>query len=127
MKNQILYIYLARRDKTSIKTLASFSTNEKFYPTKLDLDNLNKYQISQDIIQSIKKEISKNKLIYEVYIESAESMIEFRNSLIARGYKNIPLQQINFRIRGKDTINENLLVTKKNTMIRSFENQSKTT
>jgi hypothetical protein len=119
MKNEVLYIYSARRDKSSVKFLSSFRVQKKCYPTKLNFENINKYQISKDLVEIIKNDFNKNNTTSEIYIESAGSMLEIRKSLIARGYKNIPLQQINLRIRSNDNINYNLLVTDKNTMIQS--------
>jgi hypothetical protein len=126
MKNQI-YIYLAQRDKKGIELLTNFSNKTFCYPTKINIDNLEKIQLSKNISNFIKSEFIKNKLTHDLYIESAASPIEFRASLVRRGYKNIPLQLINLRINEGSKINEDALITKKSTMIRKYSDQSNLT
>jgi len=126
MKNQI-FIYLARRDKKGIKLITNFPNTTFCYPTKINYEKLLNLNLSKNILNFTKTEFEKNKLLYELYIESATSPIEFRSSLIKRGFKNIPLQLINLRINEKSKINEDVLITKKSTMIRKKSDQSKTT
>ena len=72
-------------------------------------------------------EYQKNSLLYDIYIESANSADDFRKSLISRGYKNIPLQQISLSMNTNPVINESVLVTKKSTMIRKNSDQARRT
>lgn len=116
MKNQV-YIYLARRDKKGIKTLFIFPYKTKIYPTKID--NIENFQFSNEIKNSLYLEVEKNKLLYEPYIESASSFNELKQSLKKRGYKNLPLQQVNLHLLNlNQNINENFAITKKSTMLR---------
>lgn len=125
MKNRI-YVYLARRDKKGIKIISSFPHSSKCYPTKINIKDLQKTQLSAKIQQQISIEFVKNNLIYEIYIESATSTNELRSSLVSRGYENIPLQQFSFSIDDAQ-VNENLLITKKNTMLRKSSDQARRT
>lgn len=122
-----IYVYLARRDKKGIKLISSFSHKAVCYPTKINIKNLSKTQLSNKIQEKISAEFNKNNLIYEIYIESATSANEFRKSLINRGYRNIPLQQFSISINNNPQINEDLLVTKKNTMTRRNSDQANRT
>jgi hypothetical protein len=80
-----------------------------------------------NIKETILFEINKNKLIYDVYIESASSHDELRESLLKRGYKNIPLQQINLRLNRDTQINQGLLITPNSTMLRRNSDQPRRT
>lgn len=126
MKNQI-YIYLARRDKKGIKIITNFPNKTFCYPTKININNLEKLQLSNNILNLIKLEFEKDKLTHELYVESATSPSDLRASLVRRGYKNIPLQLINLRINEGSKINEDVLITKKSTMIRKYSDQSNLT
>ena len=125
MTDQI-YVYLAKRDKKEIRPIASFPSNIKCYPTKIDLENIDSMGMSDNIEQLIKFQLNKNRLTHEIYIESASSSEELRKSLIAREYKNIPLQQISFVLNNVE-INEKALVTKKTTMIKKHSDQARVT
>jgi len=90
MSNKI-YIYLARRDKRGIKILSCFKNSQSCFPTRIsDLKQLN---LSDKMFNSIEKEIKDNKMMYEPWIQSSSSFNEFRQSLIKRGYSNVPIQQ----------------------------------
>lgn len=124
--NQI-YVYLAKKDKKGIKTIASFSSNIKCYPTKVELENLDQVQLASSIKNTIYEEINKNKLIYDIYIESSDSFENLRKSLLERGYKNIPFQQISLRLNRGTQINKEALVTEKSTMLRRNSDQARRT
>jgi|688.fasta_scaffold192874_3 hypothetical protein len=122
MKNQI-FIYLARRDKKGIKCLFNFPYKTKVYPTKID--NIENFQFSNEIKSSLYLEFEKNKFLYELYMESANSYNDLKQSLIKRGYKNLPLQQISLKLMDSNqNINENFLVTKNSTMLRKKTDQA---
>lgn len=90
MSNKI-YIYLGRRDKQGIKILSCFKNSRSYFPTRInDLKLLN---LPDKMHGFIDKEIKDNKMMYEPWIQSADSFNNFRQSLIKRGYRNIPLQQ----------------------------------
>lgn len=122
-----IYIYLAKKDKKSIKPIASFRSNIQCFPTQIKLEDLDKSQLPPNIKETILFEINKNKLIYDVYIESSSSYDELRESLLKRGYKNIPLQQINLRLNRDTQINQDMLITTKSTMLRRNSDQARRT
>jgi hypothetical protein len=122
MKNQV-FIYLARRDKKGIKTLFNFSYKTKIYPTKIS--NIENLQFNNEIKNSLYVEVDRNKSLYELYIESANSFNDLKKSLKQRGYKNLPLQQINMKLLDvNQNINENFVVTKNATMLRKKSDQA---
>lgn len=124
MKNQI-FIYLARRDKKGIKNLFNFPYKTKVYPTKINNSNIEHFQFSEEIKNVLYSELFTNKMLYDLYIESAESFQKLKDSLIKRGFKNLPLQQISLKLMASNrNINENFLVTKNSTMIRRKKDQA---
>jgi hypothetical protein len=127
MQNQI-YIYLAKRDKKGIKLLANFPHKTKTYPIKVKAERLESFQFSFQIKNLLYSEIEKNKLNYELYLESASSFNELKKSLSKRGYTNLPIQQFNLRLEDENqTINENLFLNKKSLMIRRKSDQARLT
>lgn len=67
--------------------------------------------------QKVQEELFKNRMEYELWIESAGSFNELKESLSKRGYTNLPFQQ--FATYSKPTVlNDRKLITKKNTMTR---------
>lgn len=127
MQNQI-YIYLAKRDKKGIKLLANFPHKTKTYPIKIKTENLEDFQFSFQIRNLLYLEIEKNKLNYELYLESAPSFNELKKSLTKRGYKNLPIQQFNLRLEeSNQTVNESLFLNKKSLMIRKKSDQARLT
>lgn len=123
MKSKI-FVYLAKRDKKEIKVLGILNNNKKCHPTKIKIEKINEINLPNEIINSIKEEYKKNKLIWEIYLESSDSYEELKKSLIRRGYKNLPLHQITLNII-KSQINEKIFEENK-TMLRK-KSQSKTT
>jgi hypothetical protein len=115
MKNKV-YIYLAKRDKKGIKILSCFSNLQKYHPVKInDLKQLN---LPEQMYKSLNQQILENKMMYEPWIQSSESFNDFRQSLIKRGYSNVPLQQsVSYVIR--DVKEKKIdFKSKKNTMLR---------
>ena len=121
MKNR-LFIYLARRDKKGIKTIANFPYSEICFPTKINIKNLEKLNLSDEIKNQIYIELQKNKLIYEIYVEAAESFVKLKESLIRRGFSNLPLQEINVLKNIRFDINKEMLISKKSTILRKKYN-----
>lgn len=112
-KNKV-YLYLARRDKKGIKILTSFNHSDAYFPTKVtDLKQLN---LSEDLYKSINKEVSENKMLYELWIQSSDSFENLKKSLYKRGYSNLPLQKsIIYTSKNKK---ENIKVKTIKTMLR---------
>lgn len=114
MKQNKVYLYLARRDKKGIKILTSFKYSNSYLPTRVtDLKQLN---LSEDLYKSIEKEVSDNKMLYELWIQSSDSFENFKKSLYKRGYSNLPLQKsIIYTSKNKK---ENIKVNTTKTMLR---------
>lgn len=123
MKSKI-FVYLGKRDKKEIKVLGILNNNKKCHPTKIKIEQINEINLPNEIINSIKEEYKKNKLIWEIYLESSDSYEELKKSLFRRGYKNLPLHQITLNII-KSQINEKIFEENK-TMLRK-KSQSKAT
>lgn len=115
MTQNSLYLYLARRDKKGIKVLSAFSFEGKAYPTRVQ--DINKLGLNPKIAGQVAKDAYENRMAYELFVESAESFDDLKNSLSKRGYSHLPLQQFtgytNFT-----GIDKKALVTKKSTMLR---------
>jgi len=127
MQNQI-FIYLARRDKKGIKLIANFLHDGKTYPIKIKAENIEDFQLSFQIKNLLYLEIEKNKLEYEMYMESASSFNELKESLRKRGYTNLPIQQFNLRLQDQNqTVNEKLFLNKKSLMLRKKSDQARLT
>lgn len=110
-----LYIYLARLDKKGIKVIGGFIYDKKVYPTRVrDIGNLN---MNPEISGRITKEAHDNRMHYELYMESATSFNELKDSLTRRGYTNLPMQQFTGYTK-PTTINSMALVTDKSGMTR---------
>ena len=84
-----IYLYLARRDKKGIKVLNVFPNDGDFPHTRLkDVKSLN---LPKNLETSLSKIIFQERMLWEPWIEGANSFKEFRTSLIKRGFTNVPL------------------------------------
>lgn len=115
MKNNYLYVYLARLDKKGIKVLTSFQYNKKIYPTKIE--NINDLNLNTKMANDLSKQAYDNRMNYILYFETAESFNDLRSSLQKRGYSNLPSQQFTGYVP-PTFINDKALVTKSSTMFR---------
>ena len=83
-----LYLYLLRRDKKGMKVLSIFRYKQ-CPPTRItDLSSL---KLPQGLRSSIQKTVYDNRMLWEPWLESAESYQHLRESLKKRGIRNIPL------------------------------------
>jgi len=120
-----MFIYLARRDKKGIKCVGSFEYDKKCFPSRIT--NLENSLLSNEIKRTIYNELNKDKYIYEVYAETASSFNELKESLMRRGYTDLPLQQFSIITGPNQTISEKSLITEKNVMLRRKSDQSRVT
>lgn len=120
MKNNKIFIYLTRRDKRGVKVLLSFKTKLKSFPIKInDYKKLIELGMTKDVTNKLYKELQENKMLYEMWIESSSDYNELKNSLIKRGYRNLPMQETNFYITNNiSRINKDALLDKSKTMLR---------
>lgn len=83
-----LFVYIAKRDKQGIKLLWNTNIDKEVSPMRLE--NFNLLGFNNDFQLEIQKVIKKNKMNWDVWIETAANYQELRNSLISRGYKSVP-------------------------------------
>ena len=88
MASKKLFLYLARRDKSSVRLLATFP-GKTFPATKVK--NLDELDISASIKKEMQKEVKDNRMLWQLWIEGASSFAELRGELLKRGYKNVPM------------------------------------
>lgn len=91
MAKQKLYLYLARRDRKGIMLLSTFPAPKDVRPTRVaDINSLN---LPPKLTKEITETVHENRMLYEPWIESANSFGDLKNSLKKRGYRNLPLNQ----------------------------------
>ena len=79
-------MYLARRDKKGVKILNVFWGDVP--PTRVkDIKALN---LPSHLERQVIKRVHKERMLWELWIDSAEDFTELRESLKRRGYKNLP-------------------------------------
>jgi hypothetical protein len=105
--------------------VGSFEYDKKCFPSRIT--NLENSLLSNEIKRTIYNELNKDKYIYEVYAETASSFNELKESLMRRGYTDLPLQQFSIITGPNQTISEKSLITEKNVMLRRKSDQSRVT
>lgn len=85
MKN---YLYLARRDKSNIKILTILQGSEHPATRVPDIKQLN---LATEIEQKIIIQIKENKMLWELWLESAKDYVDLKSKLARRGYSGLPL------------------------------------
>lgn len=84
----MIYLYLGKRNKKSIKILAALNNPGQIAPTRvMDVKSLN---LSKNLENKIIKQSNQDKMEWELWIESATNFSELRDSLKKRGYKELP-------------------------------------
>lgn len=116
-EKKVLYLFLAKRDKTGIRLLAKFLSNV-LLPTRInDVYDLN---LSSNLTLQINQIVYDNRMNWELWAESIDSFEDFRKSLKNRGYQNIPISpqpELNVSSKENQLISFNKL-TKVKTMLR---------
>lgn len=83
-----LWLYLARRDKTGIRVL-SILRGRKYGPARIhDISTLQLPAFWQTELDQI---IFDSRMLWETWLESADSYDDLREALKKRGYSNIPI------------------------------------
>lgn len=91
VNDAIIWIYLARRDKTGVRILSQFR-GKKILPSRIQ--NLPDLRLPVQYEEYIAKSIYDNRMMYEPWIESASDYGSLRSQLKLRGYSNIPLTNL---------------------------------
>ena len=79
-----LYLYLARRDKRAIKILTTFR-GHAVPPTRVQ--DIRQLGLPREMANKLNQIIQDDRLLWEPWVESAESFDQLRTSLSNRGYK----------------------------------------
>lgn len=82
-----LYLYLARLDKTDVRILLKLRS-PSILPSRYD--NLNALGVPEPYLSAIQQVIVDNRLLWEPWVETADSYNELKVSLKNRGYNNLP-------------------------------------
>lgn len=83
-----MWLYLARRDRTSVRLLASFPGAEQPAVRVNDLATLGLPGPARDFVG---RAVSDDKMYWELWAESAPSYQALQKSLRSRGYSNVPM------------------------------------
>jgi hypothetical protein len=88
VNDSILWIYLARRDKTGIKMTSKFR-GKKIIPSRIE--RIEDFRLPSEYEDRIKSLIYENRMLYEPWIESADDYATLVQNLKLRGYTNVPI------------------------------------
>jgi hypothetical protein len=84
-----IYIYLANRSKNGIKLLANITLSQVVMPTRIkDVSSLG---LNSELEFKINSILEKEKMNWELFLESAASYKDLKISLKNRGYFNLPM------------------------------------
>lgn len=84
-----IYIYLANRSKNGIKLLANITSSQVVMPTRIkDVSSLG---LNSELEFKINSILEKEKMNWELFLESADSYKDLKTSLKNRGYFNLPM------------------------------------
>jgi hypothetical protein len=85
-----LWLYLARRDKKGLKLLAVFSNTPVIPSTRVQ--DIKSLRLSQELENDLAKTIYEQRMLWEPWLESADSYESLKAALKTRGYSNLPMQ-----------------------------------
>lgn len=88
VNDSILWIYLARRDKTGIKMVSKFM-GKNIMPSRIE--SIEELHLPPSYTDHIKSLIYENRMLYEPWIESANDYSTLAQNLKLRGYTNVPV------------------------------------
>jgi hypothetical protein len=118
-----IYLYLGRRDKSAIKILCIFK-GDSIPPTRVP--DIKKLNLPSSLEGKVGTTSYQNRFLWEVWIESAESITQLRKNLIKRGYKDVPLAiRPLFSLKEEDRIDVIVptdMVIKRKTMLQKSLN-----
>lgn len=112
-----IYLYLGRRDKNGIRLLSKF-LGRKQLPIRID--DVNSLQLPVIWQTQLNQIIFEQRMLWEPWLESADSYDELRAMLKVRGYTNIPINaqlELNFANLQTPSINVSHLI-QRTTMLR---------
>ena len=83
-----VYLFLARRDKKGLKVL-SILNGPEYRATRINDLSILKLPIA--LHDKINNEVYQNRMLWELWAESAENFGELKEKLQTRGYTSLPL------------------------------------
>ncbi len=84
-----LYLYLARRDKKGMRLLSTFNENVDMPPTRVS--DIKQLSLPETMEKEISRTVYENRMLWELWIQSAESFQGLKQLLKKRGYKKLPM------------------------------------
>lgn len=112
-----MYIYLARRDKSSVRFLGGFPYASKVYPTKVRPEEVASLNMGPQTTSLVSREANENRMEYELYMETASSFEDLKSSLSGRGYSHLPSHHFSVKM-DSGNLDSRTLVTRESTMMR---------
>ncbi len=83
-----IYLYLARRDRSSVRILCKLRGYEINASRIQNVDTLG---LPPDWTTALNQIIYDNRMLWEPWVESADTYEDLKDSLRLRGYKNLPM------------------------------------
>ena len=84
-----LYVYLLRRDKKGMKLITTLNQTKECHPTRLPNPQILNLPFKWE--SEIEKIAHEHRMMWEPWLESAESYQGLRESLKKRGYSALPI------------------------------------
>ena len=100
-KQSNLFLYLTRRDKSGVRFLSQFHGQPQLATR---IQNLSDLKLSSDYHEGLSQLIFDSRMMWELWLESADSIDVLRQNLKQRGYVNLPLSN---RLEYKNLNNNN--------------------
>ena len=82
-----MYLYLARRDKSSVKMLMVLQGEAR----SGRVENLGSLGLPPEILETVENEVKTHGLLWEVWIDPAESYHQLKQKLRNRGFSELPI------------------------------------
>ena len=116
VKKMKAYLYLAKRNKKGTKLLARLEVPKPLASRVEDIKNI---RLHPELESKIDKVVQKNKMHWELWIETAESYQKLKDALIKRGYSEISMHPVPmFNDVLPSSTNTNKIPTPPKTMIQ---------
>ena len=111
-----LYVYLASRSKQGIKLVTVIDGSNDVLAKVEDVKSLKLPVVWEE---QIKKTAHDNRMLYELWVQSANSYQEVHDSLLRRGYSKVPMgASPMLRLEGKAPVADTGSCKVKKTMLR---------
>ena len=85
-----LYLYMARRDKQAVKTLTVLECEDYEVIPAIRVENIDFLNVPIVTQSEIMKTIYEHRLLWELWVETADNYTDLRAKIKGRGYANVP-------------------------------------